>query len=127
MPWPAPNLATKYATRWSNSGSAPGMPPPHRPGRQRRHSAAERGLFVQPGELVRVADCVDVGDPAVRDHQADRRVELAGEIDPGGGRAVQPHSANLRIRLDRAEAREEGGHSLAAHHRTAEGGRLAAA
>jgi hypothetical protein len=74
--------------------------PPDRPGRQRRRSAAERGLFVQPGELVRVADRVDAGDPAVRDHQADRRVELAGEIDPAGGRAVQPHSADHRIRRD---------------------------
>ena len=86
------------------------MLPPDRPGRQQRRSAAERGLLVQPGELVRVADGVDARDPAVRDHQADRRVELAGEIDPGGGRAVQPHSADHRIRRDRPEAGEEGRH-----------------
>lgn len=48
-----------------------------RPGWQRRWSAAERGLFVQPGELVRVADRVDAGDPAPLDGQADRGVELA--------------------------------------------------
>ena len=42
--------------------------PPDRPDRQRPRSAAERGLFIQPGELVRVADRVDAGDLAVRDH-----------------------------------------------------------
>src|ERR671910_2267075 len=51
-----------------------------------------RHLF-QPPQLVRVADRVDAGDPAVRDHQADRRVELAGELDTDGGRAAQPYHA----------------------------------
>ena len=56
--------------------------------RQRRRSAAERGLFVQPGELVRVADRVDAADPAVGEltavseqlppHTRERR--LAGRV-----------------------------------------------
>src|ERR671912_84852 len=50
-----------------------------------------RHLF-QPPQLVRVAHRVDAGDPAVRDHHADRRVELAGEIDPAGGRGRPPHT-----------------------------------
>src|SRR5918994_2424864 len=64
--------------------------PRDRPDRQRRPSAAERGLFVQPGELVRVAHRVDAGDPPLRHHQADRRVELAGQIDPTGGGGAPP-------------------------------------
>ena len=48
---------------------------------------AERGLLVRPGQLVRVADRVDAGDPAVSDQQADGRVEIAGEIDPAGRRS----------------------------------------
>src|ERR687890_108843 len=58
-----------------------------------------RHLF-QPPQLVRVAHRVDAGDPPLRDPQADRRVELAGQIDPDGGRAVQPHSGDHRIRPD---------------------------
>src|SRR4028119_1657425 len=47
-----------------------------------------RHLF-QPPQLVRVADRVDAGDPAVLDHEGDRRVELAGRVDPGRDRAVE--------------------------------------
>src|SRR5215204_2503277 len=62
----------------------------------------------QPPQLVRVADRVDAGDPALSDHQADRRVELACQIDTDGGRAVQPNGADHRIRRDRRKAGEEG-------------------
>src|SRR5215218_548927 len=96
----------EIATWHSQTGTGYAAPRTGRIGLGRR-SAAERGLFVQPGELVRVAHRVDAGDPPLRDHQADRRVELAGQIDPAGGRAVQPHSANHRIRRDRPEAGEE--------------------
>jgi hypothetical protein len=61
-----------------------------------------------------VAHGVDAGDPPFRDHQADRRVELASKLDPAGGRTVQPHSANHSIRRDRSEAGEESRHPLAA-------------
>ena len=54
------------------------------------------------------------------------RVELAGEIDPASGRAVQPDRAEHRIRHDRLEAQEEGRHPVAAHHRTPDSGHLAA-
>src|ERR687894_1087268 len=65
-----------------------------------RRSAAERGLLVQPGELVRVADRVDAGDPAVLDHEGDRRVELAGQVDPRRDRAVEQQRCDLRARRD---------------------------
>ncbi len=41
-------------------------------------------------EAAHTADRVDAGDPAVRNHQDDRHVELAGEIDLARGRTVQP-------------------------------------
>src|SRR5918997_1912234 len=116
--WPAPITTASYTCPVVQQRTGTGCAAPNRPGWQRRRSAAERGLFVQPGELVRVADRVDAGDPAVRDHQADRRVELAGEIDPAGGRAVQPRSADHRTRRNRPEAGEEGRHPIAAHLRT---------
>src|SRR3712207_6085465 len=56
-----------------------------------------RHLF-EPPQLARVADSVDAGDPAVLDREGDRRVEPAGEIDPAGKRAVQPHGADCRAR-----------------------------
>ena len=73
-------------------------------------SAAELGLLVQPGELVRVAHRVDAGDPAVLDDEADRRVELAAEVDPAGDRAVEPHGADHRVGRERREAGEQRRH-----------------
>jgi hypothetical protein len=53
-------------------------------------SAAEPGLLPEAGKLVRVRDRVDPRDPAVLHGQADRGVDLAGEVDPDAGRAVEP-------------------------------------
>jgi hypothetical protein len=53
--------------------------------------AAEPGLLPEAGELVRVRDRVHPGDPAVLDGQADRGVDLAVDVDPDTGRAVEPH------------------------------------
>ena len=43
----------------------------------------ERGDPVEPGELVRVADGVDAGDPTVLDGEAHRGVDLAADVDAG--------------------------------------------
>ena len=45
----------------------------------------ERGDPVEPGQLVRVADGVDAGDPTVLDGEAHRGVDLTADVDPAAG------------------------------------------
>jgi hypothetical protein len=45
----------------------------------------EWGEPSEPGQLVRVADGVDAGDPAVLDGDTDRSVDLTADVDPGRG------------------------------------------
>ena len=45
----------------------------------------ERGDPVESGQLVRVADGVDVGDPTVLDGEAHRGVDLTADVDPAAG------------------------------------------
>src|SRR5215217_9013559 len=84
---------------------------PLRP-REGYESAAEGGLFVEPGQLVRVADRVDAGDPAVLDHEGDRGVELAGRVDPRCRGAVEPHRVDPGTGCDLRELGEEPRHRL---------------
>jgi hypothetical protein len=51
----------------------------------------------------------------------------ARSIRTAGAPFSQPHGADHRIRYDRTEAREQGRHPVAAHHRTPESGHLSAA
>ena len=46
--------------------------------------ACDRGDPVEAGELLRVADGVDVGDPTVLDRDAHRGVDLTADVDPDG-------------------------------------------
>ena len=45
-------------------------------------TAAQRRLLVEPGQLVRVADRVDPGDPAVLDDEARSRCRARRQVDP---------------------------------------------
>src|SRR5262249_9572726 len=44
---------------------------------------------IQPAQLVRVADRVYAGDPAVLDHEGERRARVAGHLDAGRDRPVE--------------------------------------
>src|SRR5262245_34603418 len=79
--------------------------------------ARECGDPVEPGQLVRVGDGVDAGDPTVLDGKAHRRVELTASVDADGGGPVDPDGRRLEVHGAQTSD-EEARHPLGALDRT---------